>query len=273
MIGKLFHIGRLTSPSITFSAFRAAAERKDLRLHHLLTLSETLQASKYFSCIITHLPSIYQPFKLEAMSNAPINTKDEVSNFREGVIIFRRSGFVQSVIRCLSRLAGRVARSKSIAELLAAADGADRVTHLKHPYEDMAGNRTMELSLDSLPTLNFRSTSKESREVRNKIINASLRQEFNRCSIKCTQWTCNQSHPAHALATDNPVISRQLNEMLHSDKHNQPESFNIISSDILPPFSSSFKDLELSTCEGNKDAGAQCNRNQSSAAALTHPYI
>lgn len=149
---------RLVSPTIAFYASNAATKCSGLRLHHLGPLNATLRAIKKCPCVITYQPSATLPFQLEAMADASMQTQNKKVNVRGGIIIFRRSGRVIHPIAWLYRLARRVARSTSTAELHAAADAVDRVAYLKHQLEDTAERQRTGLALDSRSAVCLRST-------------------------------------------------------------------------------------------------------------------
>lgn len=235
LIGKLLYIGRLVCPTIAFHASNAATKCDGLRLHHLRALNATLRAIKNFPCVITFIPGNTRTYKLEAMSDASMQSHEEKSNVRQGILIFRRSGDIVHPIAWLSRLARRVARSTSTAELLAAADAVDRVTYLKHLLEESAGPQKTELVLDSRSAVCLCSTTKEPEEVKNKLLLASIREEFNVTSMDTIRWTPGQTHLADALTKDNQTISKLLNAVLESGTHSHPtESYTVISDVQVP---------------------------------------
>lgn len=235
VVGKLLYIGRLVSPVIAFHASQAAMKCSDLRLHHLRALNATLRTIKKSSCAITYLPSDNQPFELEAMSDASMQMKDEKTNVREGIIIFRRSQNIVHAIGWVSRLARRVARSTSTAELLAAADAVDKLTFFKYLLQEFSDNQTTELILDSRSAFHLCSTQKEPEEVKNKIILASIREEYHLGSMTTIRWTPGQSHLADALTKDNQEIAKLLDGVMESGIHSHPDSSYTATSDLPDP--------------------------------------
>lgn len=175
MIRKLLYIGRLFSPTIALHASQAATICSDLLSHHLWALNATLSTIKNCLCIITYLPSNGQSFKLEAMSDASIQTWDKRTNVREGIILFWKSYNIVHAIRWIKRLARRVARSTSTAELLADADAFERITYFKHLFEENEDKQTTELVLDSRSTTYPWSIMKEPEEVKKTLLLASIR--------------------------------------------------------------------------------------------------
>lgn len=235
LVGKLLYIGRLASPTIAFHASHAATKCCDLRLHHLRAMNATLRIVKACSCTLTYLSSDGHPFKLEAMSDASMQAHNDKTNVREGIIIFRRSHSIVHAVGWMSRLARRVARSTSTAELLAAADAVDRLTYFKHLLGSIAGTQTTELVLDSRSTFHLCSTMKEPEEIKNKLLLASIREEFNTGSMNTIRWTPGSTHLADALTKDNQEVARKLNEVLTSGKHSHPETSYVATSDITVP--------------------------------------
>lgn len=89
VIGKFLYIGQLHSPAIAYYASQAATKYSHLRLHHIRALYATIRPiRKTCSCVILYLPSNGQSFKMEATLDASMQTKNEMTNVREGLIIF-----------------------------------------------------------------------------------------------------------------------------------------------------------------------------------------
>lgn len=89
-----------------------------------------------------------QSFKLEAMADASMQTKDVKTNVRESIIISKRSQNVVHAISWRSWIAWRIAQSTVAAMLLADADAVDKHTYFKHLLEETSDNQTTELVLD-----------------------------------------------------------------------------------------------------------------------------
>lgn len=149
VIEKLLDVGRLASPVISFHASQDATKCAELCLHHLRSLNTTLRTTKKFICAITYLPGEEGRFRLEAVFNALMRTTNKNTNVREGKILFRRNGEVLHTIGGMSRLAKRVTRSTSAAELFTAAHIVDKLTYLKLLVEENPGTKieTTELIL------------------------------------------------------------------------------------------------------------------------------
>lgn len=139
VIGKMLYVDRLSSPLIAYYVLQAATKCADLRLHHLRSRNLTIRSIRKSPCEITFLRSKEQGFKLEAMSDGSMRTTDDKTNVREGIILFRRCGEVVHTIEWTSRLAKRVARSTSTAELFAAGEAVNKITYFKHLVEQNLG--------------------------------------------------------------------------------------------------------------------------------------
>lgn len=151
------------------------------------------------SCTLTYLPSDGQPFKLEAMSDASIQTRGDKTNVGEGIIIFCRSHNIGHAAGWMSRLARCTARSTGIAELLTASDAVDRRIYIKHMLGSVAGMQTTELAIDLQSTFHLCTTMKEPEKIKNKLLLASTREEFNTSSMATIRWTPDRPHLADDL--------------------------------------------------------------------------
>lgn len=234
-IGKLLYVGRLASPVIGYHASEAATKCANLRTHHLRALNTTIKTLQKYPAVISFLPGGEHPFKLEGISDASMRESTNGSNVREGIIILRRSGDCVHAISWVSRLARRVARSTSTAELLAASDAVDRLTYLNHILIELGIHQTTELIVDSKSTFHLCSTYTEPTEVKNKIILASIREEHHASSMATMRWTPGQSHLADALTKDNQVIARQLINVLSEGIHQHPESSYTVTTTVPGP--------------------------------------
>lgn len=99
----------------------------------------------------------------------------------------------------MSRLARRVARSTSTAKLLDIADAVDRLNYLKHLLAENVGSQTTVLVLDLRSAFHLSVTAKEPKEIQNKLLLASIREEFNTTSLADIRWTPGPTHLADAL--------------------------------------------------------------------------
>ena len=235
LIGKLLYIGRLASPVASFIASDAATKSGNLQLHHLRALDAALQSLKTTAALVNFQPPQAQPFHLEAMSDASMHQLADKTNVREGIIIFRRSGTIVHAISWMSRLARRVARSTSTAELLAAADAVDMVTHLKHVLEEFSGPQTTTLTVDSKCVFHLCSTLKEPEEEKNKVLLASIREEYHIKSLRCIRWTPGKTHLADALTKKNVEAAHILDQVLYSGRHERHHESTTALSDVPEP--------------------------------------
>lgn len=117
-IGKGLYIGRLVSPSIVFYASQAAKKWKYLRQHHKRAPDTIFQTAKSSSWFLIHLLSYSPIFMLKAISDAFLNTQEDGTDAREGILTFQRSGDVLHAISCISGLASKAECSTSTASYL-----------------------------------------------------------------------------------------------------------------------------------------------------------
>lgn len=235
LIGKLLYVGRLASPVCAYHASEAAMKCSQLRLHHIKALNATLKQLKLYPAKLSFHSVNGSTFALEAMSDASLRERDSKTNVREGILIFRRSDDIIHPIGWTSRLARRVARSTSTAELLSAADAVDQITYLNTVLKEIDSTTPTELILDSKTTFHLCATASEPQEAKNKIILASIREEHHMSSLATIRWTPGNRHLADALTKNNPVIAKILAEALQTGRHKHPDASYTIQADIPPP--------------------------------------
>lgn len=90
----------------------------------------------------------------------------------------------------------------STADLLAAADFVDKLSHSKYLLEKFLSHRTTEMTLDSKLVFRLCSTVIEPEEARNKMILSSKREKHKRSSLWTIRWTPGQKYLAYVLTKE-----------------------------------------------------------------------
>lgn len=164
---------------------------------------------------------------------APVTIK----KVHEGIILIRRNEKVVHIIEWTSRLAKRIARSTSTAKLLATADAVDMLTYFKLQDEQNPGTRveTTEWILDSRSAFYLCSTLKEPEEVKDRLLLASIREEYHQSSMSTIRWTPGSTDLADVLTKGSQEIAKRLDEVLASGQHQHPNSSYVATSDVLGP--------------------------------------
>lgn len=98
-------------------------------------------------------------FQSEAICDASMKTGESQSEICEGFVVFCRRRKAVHAISWTSRRAQRVARSSSTAELFAAADAVDNLTHFKFLMEEVSSKETEKFIVNSRPFIRLFSTT------------------------------------------------------------------------------------------------------------------
>lgn len=174
VIEKPPHIGLLVCPLCAYHASNATTKFSLLRRHHIKVLNNTLATLQKHSNSISFHPGNGTTFKLNSLSDEYVGQNDEHTNIMEGILTFRRNLNSVYAISWTWGLAERVAPSTSTAKLLAVADTGNQITYPCDVSSEVDDSCTTKQILESKITFHLCSTARESREVRNKLILASI---------------------------------------------------------------------------------------------------
>lgn len=222
LAGQLNWLGHGVLPQASFVASRIQQYTGDLRVKHISEANQMLFALKKLNPTITYkAPGNTE----EIIGNTTILTFSDAS---QGTTTYGQTGYVSGilfpnniyhVIDWHSSKQNRVSFSSMGAEIIAAADSADRSILLSYALRrilNLDSPLPLILTIDSHGLYSTITTLHEGKDYRLRPTVCRLRDSFESGELSVVQWVAGTNNIADALTKCNPVLFQKLASVVNS---------------------------------------------------------